>query len=263
MPRCLLRNTSSPFAVEGLERAPDRLCAVSELVYPPVVAAASTAFKALGLKLRVEGGEHVPTSGSAVMASNHVSHLDFIFVGLGARESRRYVRFMAKEPIFAHWLAGPLMRGMHHISVDREAGMQSFRDALAALKAGEVVGLFPEATISRPFEPKEFKTGAERLAKATKSPLIPVGVWGSQRLWTYDEHSSLKQRGVPVSVYVGEPIDPALTGDAAATELRAQVVALVRRAQDEYPDDGTGQWWQPVRLGGTAPAVPAQEEPTL
>ena len=66
--------------------------------------------------------------------------------------------------------------------------MQSFRDALAALKAGEVVGLFPEATISRSFEPKEFKTGAERLAKATKAPLIPVGVWGTQRLWTYDEH---------------------------------------------------------------------------
>lgn len=116
---------------------------MSDYVYPPVVAAALTAFKALGLKLRVEGGEHVPTAGSAVMASNHVSHLDFIFVGLGARQSRRYVRFMAKEPIFAHRVAGPLMRGMHHISVDREAGMQSFRDALAALKAGEVVGLFP------------------------------------------------------------------------------------------------------------------------
>ena len=229
---------------------------MSDYVYPPVVAATLTAFKALGLRLRVEGGENVPLSGPAVMASNHISHLDFIFVGLGARKSHRYVRFMAKEPIFAHRVAGPLMRGMHHISVDREAGMQSFRDALAALKAGEVVGLFPEATISRSFEPKEFKTGAERLAKATKAPLIPVGVWGSQRLWTYDEHSNLKQRKVPVSVYVGEPIEATLRGDAAAAELRSQVTALVRRAQDEYPTDGTGQWWQPERLGGTAPAVP-------
>jgi 1-acyl-sn-glycerol-3-phosphate acyltransferase len=229
---------------------------VSDYVYPPVVAAASVAFKALGLRLRVEGGEHVPTSGPAVMASNHISHLDFIFVGLGARESHRYVRFMAKEPIFAHRVAGPLMRGMHHISVDREAGMQSFRDALAALKAGEVVGLFPEATISRSFEPKDFKTGAERLAKATKAPLIPVGVWGTQRLWTYDERSSLKQRGVAIGVYVGEPIEASLTGEAASTELRQQVIALVRRAQDEYPDDGTGQWWQPERLGGAAPAAP-------
>lgn len=233
---------------------------MSDYVYPPVITAARIAFKALGLNLRVEGSSYIPTSGSAVMASNHISHLDFIFVGLGARPSRRYVRFMAKEPIFAHKVAGPLMRGMHHISVDREAGMQSFRDALSALKAGEVVGLFPEATISRPFEPKGFKTGAERLAKATKSPLIPVGVWGTQRLWTYDEHSTLKQRGVPISVYVGEPIEGSLTGAAAATELRQQVVALVRRAQDEYPDDGAGQWWQPQRLGGTAPAPAETEE---
>jgi 1-acyl-sn-glycerol-3-phosphate acyltransferase len=227
---------------------------VSDYVYPPVIAALRGAFAALGLKIRVEGAQHVPTSGPAVMASNHISHLDFIFVGLGARESRRYVRFMAKESIFAHKVAGPLMRGMHHISVDREAGLQSFRDALAALKAGEIVGLFPEATISRSFEPKEFKSGAERLAKAAKAPLIPVAVWGSQRLWTYDDRASLKQRKVPISIYVGEPIDPAITGEAAATELRARVVELVHRAQDEYPTDGTGQWWQPQRLGGTAPA---------
>ena len=231
-----------------------------DYVYPPVVGGLLAAFKLLSLKVRVEGAHHVPRTGPAVMASNHISHLDFIFVGFGARSSRRYVRFMAKEPIFAHRVAGPLMRGMHHISVDREAGLQSFRDAMAALKAGEVVGLFPEATISRSFEPKEFKSGAERLAKATKAPLIPVAVWGSQRLWTYDDRASLKQRGVPVSVYVGEPVDPSLRGDAANTELRRRVTELVHRAQDEYPSSGVGQWWQPVRLGGTAPAAPADEE---
>jgi 1-acyl-sn-glycerol-3-phosphate acyltransferase len=229
---------------------------VSDFVYPPVTGALKASFAALGLTFRLEGEHHVPTSGPAVMASNHISHLDFIFVGLGARRSHRYVRFMAKKPIFDHWLAGPLMRGMHHISVDREAGSQSFRDALDALKSGEVVGLFPEATISRSFEPKEFKSGAERLAKATKAPLIPVAVWGSQRLWTYDERASLKQRGVPISIYVGEPIDSTLRGDAASDELRKRVIKLVRRAQEEYPDDGTGQWWQPQRLGGTAPPTP-------
>jgi 1-acyl-sn-glycerol-3-phosphate acyltransferase len=187
------------------------------------------------------------------MASNHISHLDFIFAGLGARESKRLVRFMAKESIFANRAAGPLMRGMHHISVDREAGLQSFRDALTALKSGEVVGVFPEATISRSFEPKEFKSGAERLAMAAKVPLLPVALWGSQRLWTYDERASLKQRNVPVSVYVGEPLD--LSGDKAALtqKLRDAVVALVHQAQDEYPDEGKDQWWQPARLGGAAP----------
>jgi len=227
---------------------------VSDLVYPPVIAACRVSFRALGLRLNVQGGEHVPITGGAVLASNHVSHLDFIFAGLGARQAGRHVRFMAKESIFAHRVAGPLMRGMHHIAVDRDAGSASFRDALAAIKSGEVVGIFPEATISRSFEPKEFKSGAERLAAAAKVPLIPVGLWGTQRLWTYDKHSSLKQRGVPVQVFVGEPIDAAAHRKEAAHLLKEAVTALVHRAQQHYPDDGTGQWWQPRRLGGTAPS---------
>jgi 1-acyl-sn-glycerol-3-phosphate acyltransferase len=233
-----------------------------DYVYPPVVTALLATFKMLGLRLQVVGADNVPRRGPAVMASNHISHLDFIFVGLGARRSRRYVRFMAKESIFANRVAGPLMRGMHHISVDREAGLQSYRDALGALKTGEVVGVFPEATISRSFEPKEFKSGAERLAKSSKTPLIPVAVWGSHRLWTYDERASLWQRGVPISIYVGEPIDVSFTGDAANRELRRRVTDLVHRAQDEYPTDGKGQWWQPARLGGTAPAAPPEESPS-
>ena len=225
---------------------------MSDLVYPPVIGVCFAAFKALGLRINVQGGEHIPTSGGAVLASNHISHLDFIFAGLGARQSHRYVRFMAKDTIFKHRLAGPLMRGMHHIAVDRDAGMSSYRDAMAALRAGEVVGVFPEATISRSFEPKQFKSGAERLAAATKVPLIPVALWGTQRLWTYDDRSSLKRRKVPVQVYVGEPIDSSGDRDAVAAELQESVIALLHRAQAEYPDDGVGQWWQPQRLGGSA-----------
>ena len=225
---------------------------MTDLVYPPVIVACFAAFKALGLRINVQGGEHTPTSGGAVMASNHISHLDFIFAGLGARQSGRYVRFMAKDSIFKHRVAGPLMRGMHHIAVDRDAGMGSYRDAMTALRAGEVVGVFPEATISRSFEPKQFKSGAERLAAATKVPLLPVALWGTQRLWTYDDRSSLRQRKVPISIYVGEPIDSSGQRDAVAAELHRSVVALLHRAQAEYPDDGVGQWWQPRRLGGTA-----------
>jgi len=227
---------------------------VSDLVYPPVIATCWVSFKALGLRLNVQGGEHVPTEGGAVLASNHVSHLDFIFAGLGARHAHRHVRFMAKESIFAHRIAGPLMRGMHHIPVDRDAGSASFRDALTALRDGEIVGIFPEATISRSFEPKEFKSGAERLAAAAKVPLIPAALWGTQRLWTYDKRSSLRQRGIPVQVFVGEPIDAAAHRKTAAQLLQDSVKSLVHRAQDEYPDDGTGQWWQPRRLGGAAPS---------
>ena len=226
---------------------------MADVVYPPVIGACQVAFKVLGLRLRVEGGHNVPTSGGAVLASNHISHLDFIFAGLGARAAHRHVRFMAKQSIFSHRIAGPLMRGMHHIPVDRDAGSASFRDGLSALKNGEIVGIFPEATISRSFEPKEFKSGAERLAAVAKVPLIPVGLWGTQRLWTYDDRSTLRQRKVPVHIYVGEPIDAVANRQKAAQMLEEAVTALVHQAQRDYPDDGSGQWWQPQRLGGTAP----------
>jgi len=227
-----------------------------DLVYPPVIGAARVAFFTMGLKLDVRGGEHVPTTGGAVLASNHVSHVDFIFAGLGARPSRRLVRFMAKESIFANRLAGPLMRGMHHISVDRSAGAESFATALSMLRDGEVVGVFPEATISRTFQPKEFKSGAARLAQEAGVPLVPVGLWGTQRLMTYDSHSSLKQRGVPISIYVGPSVDASGTVDDVTARLRAAVIEQVQAAQVSYPDDGTGAWWQPADLGGAAPARP-------
>src|SRR5690242_3506133 len=157
---------------------------MSDLVYPPVIALAKTLFRVLDLRITVDGAANVPRTGGAVIACNHVSYLDFIFCGLGAHESRRLVRFMAKQSIFSHRIGGPLMRGMHHIPVDSDAGLAADRAALAALKAGEVVGVFPEATISQSFTVKEIKSGAARLAAAAKVPLIPMALWGTQRLWT-------------------------------------------------------------------------------
>ena len=226
---------------------------MADFVYPPVIAALRGSFLALGLKIDLQGTGNVPRTGAVVLASNHISHLDFIFAGLAARPAKRYVRFMAKKSVFENKVAGPLMRGMHHIAVDRDAGTASIREALGALRAGEAVGIFPEATISRSFEPKEFKTGAVRIAKGGKAPIVPVAVWGTQRLWTYDEHSSLKQRGVPITVIAGEPIDSSGDPEAATQELRKRVTEMVHFAQESYPDDGAGQWWQPARLGGTAP----------
>jgi 1-acyl-sn-glycerol-3-phosphate acyltransferase len=224
-----------------------------ELVYPPVVLAGYAAFGALRMKVRVLGAEHISRSGGAVLASNHVSYLDFIFAGFAARPSGRLVRFMAKESVFRNPVAGPLMRGMKHIPVDRSAGAASYRHAVEALAAGEVVGVFPEATMSRSLEPKAFKTGAVRMADEAGVPLIPLAIWGTQRFYSYDSRSNLLQLGVPVEIRVGAPVDASGDPDEATARLRAAVIDLVRRAQDDYPENGTGQWWQPARLGGTAP----------
>ena len=125
-----------------------------EPVYTPVLGVAKALFAAQGLKFTVTGAHNVPTSGGAVLMINHLSYLDFAYAGLAAYPSRRLVRFMAKDQVFRHKISGPLMRGMHHIPVDRAAGAASFREAVDALRSGEIVGVFPEATISRSFELK-------------------------------------------------------------------------------------------------------------
>ncbi|WP_433215208.1 lysophospholipid acyltransferase family protein [Microtetraspora malaysiensis] len=228
---------------------------MAEIVYPPVIRTALVVFKALDLKIRIEGAEHVPTTGGAVLASNHVSYLDFIFAGLAAWPSRRLVRFMAKKEVFANPVAGPLMRGMHHISVDRSAGAGAFGAAVRALKDGEIVGNFAEATISRSFTIKDIKNGPVRMAADAGVPLIPVAVWGPHRLWTKGRPRRLLQRHVPVTILVGEPMYPEPGTPLADTtaELRQRMSELLDRAQRTYPEIPPGVWWQPVHLGGTAP----------
>lgn len=230
---------------------------MSEIVYPPIIALAKGLFRAFDLRLRVEGGEHVPAYGGAVIACNHVSYLDFIFCGLGARQSKRLVRFMAKEAVFRHRVSGPLMRGMHHIPVDRAAGASSYRAAVAALRRGELVGVFPEATISRSFVLKELKSGAARMAIEAGVPLVPMVTWGGQRLLTKGHPRQLR-RHVPVTIMLGEPLRPR-PGDrpqevtaALATRLRA----LADDVQASYPGAPSGpddDWWLPAHLGGSAP----------
>ncbi|SCL18187.1 1-acyl-sn-glycerol-3-phosphate acyltransferases [Micromonospora nigra] len=231
-----------------------------EFVYPPVVAAAKTMFRVLDLKITVEGAHHVPRSGGAVMASNHVSYLDFIFCGLGAQDSKRLVRFMAKKSVFTHKVSGPLMRGMRHIPVDRRAGAGSYSAAVTALRAGEVVGVFPEATISRSFVVKEIKSGATRMARDADVPVLPVALWGGQRLWTKGRPRTLTRRHVPITIIIGEPMQPADYPDtnAMTADLKVRLTELVDRAQRNYPDSPAGpedSWWQPKHLGGTAPTL--------
>lgn len=100
-----------------------------ERVYAPVIAVTKSVFRAQGLKFTIVGEDNVPSSGGAVMAINHLSYFDFTYAGLAAQRSKRYVRFMAKQSIFQHKIAGPLMRSMKHIPVDRAAGASSYREA--------------------------------------------------------------------------------------------------------------------------------------
>jgi 1-acyl-sn-glycerol-3-phosphate acyltransferase len=233
-----------------------------EYVYPPVIRAMLGAFRILDLKVDVRGADRIPRSGGAVLASNHISYLDFIFAGAAALPAGRKVRFMAKKEVFDNKISGPLMRGMRHIPVDREAGLSSYRQALDYLKSGEIVGVFGEATISRSFMIKDLKNGAVRMAQAADVPLIPVVLWGTQRMWTKGRPRRLWQRHLPITVLVGEPMYPkkGQNSNELTAELHARLSALLDEAQSGYPDKPAGptdSWWLPAHLGGTAP-TPAQ-----
>lgn len=231
---------------------------MADLVYPPVITAVRGFWKYLGLKLDFNGIEHLPdrNHGGAIIAINHISYLDFALAGTAALPMKRYVRFMAKKELFDNKIAGPLLRGMHHISVDRSNGSASFVQALRALRDGEIIGIFPEGTISVSFEIKELKTGVVRLAQGAGVPVIPTIVWGSQRIWTKKVKRDLRRKGVPISVTFGEPIYFEKDGNVEEGEalLRKTMVAMLHKVQENYPDSHEGQRWAPVRLGGSAPA---------
>ncbi len=229
---------------------------MADLVYPPVIVAIKTLWKYLGLRFDFQGEENIPRNGGAILAINHVSYFDFAITGTAALPAGRYVRFMAKKEIFNNKLAGPLMRGMHHINVDRENGSASFVAALRALKSGEIIGIFPEGTISTSFEIKGLKSGAVRLAMGAGVPIIPTVIWGSQRVWTKGVKRNLKRKKFPVSVSFGQPITYVKGDDvdAAESDLREILLTMLHEVQEKYPDSHVGQRWAPTRLGGTAPA---------
>ncbi len=234
-----------------------RIAVVRDVTYRIVIAGVRLIFRALGLRITVLGAEHVPRHGGAVLASNHVSYLDFTFVGLAGRAQGRFVRFMSKEAVFDPPLVGTIMRAMGHIAVDRSNGVAALRSGVRKARAGEVVGVFPEATISRSYTIKETKPGAAAIAIWEQVPLIPVVVWGSQRILTTGPKWSLR-RGKALTILVGEPMHPAADADpyAVTRDLHTRLEELLEQAMDGYPDvprTAADRWWLPATRGGAAP----------
>ena len=231
---------------------------MAELVYPPALNTARALMRAMDWHVDVTGVEHLPRHGGAVVACNHVSFLDFLFLGVTVSvRSGRFMRFLAKREIFDNPVGGPFMRSMNHVAVDRSQGGAAYDEALAALANGEMLAVFPEATISRSFRVKQLKTGAARLAVARQVPLVPAAVWGGQRLWTKGRPRRLR-RHMPISLEFGEPLRPSETDDPGevSAQLRDRMAYLAENVQRNYPDRPLGEndnWWQPAYLGGGAP----------
>ena len=229
---------------------------MADPTYYTIIGLGHVWFKAMDFRFRVTGQDNIPRTGGAILAINHISYVDFLMAGYAAWGARRLTRFMAKRETFDHKVTGPIMRGCRHISVDRGGdGQKAYDEALRYLGSGEVVGLFPEATISRSFLIKELKTGAVRMAAQADVPLIPVIVWGTQRLYTKDHPRDLS-RHKTISVSIGTPIDPqGATAVEKTAELRQAMGKVLDTAIREYPaeEQPPGSWWLPAAYGGSAP----------
>lgn len=232
-----------------------------EPVYRSIIGLARTVFFAQGLRFDVRGAERIPAEGGAVIAINHTGYMDFTYAGLPARTAKRYIRFMAKKEVFDNSISGPIMRALRHIPVDRSAGADSYKSALEYLHRGELVGVYPEATISRSFEIKEFRSGAGRMAIEAGVPIIPMVIWGAQRVWTKGHPKRLGRTNTPIRIAVGEPIPPPpargdLAGEAAVLtdRVRSTMQRMLSELQQGYPNE-PGAYWVPARLGGGAPTL--------
>ncbi len=228
-----------------------------EPVYGTVIQVARMLWRLQGLTFKVTGVENLPVTGGAVVAINHTSYFDFTFAGLPAYQQHlgRKVRIMAKKEVFDDTVTGPIMRSLRHIQVDRTSGAESFERACQVLTEGEFVGVYPEATISRSFEIKEFKSGAARMAIAADVPIVPHIVWGAQRIWTKGHPKDMWRPKVPISVAVGEPIPPTLPATELTALLHSRMQHLLEQVQDDYGPHPPGEFWVPHRLGGGAPSL--------
>jgi len=207
------------------------------------------------------GAGRLPAKGAAVLAINHTAYVDFVYVGLEVyRQDRRQVRFMGKVELSGNPVLRWAMRGCGVILVNRSAGHDSYVMAVDELRRGEVVGIYPEATISRSFELKTFKSGAARMALEADVPIVPAIVWGAQRIATKGRPKHLGRTKTPVVVSIGDPIAPVGTTDELTARLRESMQALLLDVQAAYGAHPAGEDWVPVRLGGSAPTRDEADE---
>ncbi len=208
-----------------------------------------------GFKRRIAGLEHIPERGPVLLASNHISLFDPIVVAhLGDLRGRR-VRFLAMAELFSKPFPRWFFTTLGHIPVER--GSQNARASLTAaqakLRAGECVGIFPEGGISRDLEPRPGQTGTARLAQWTGVPVVPIGIWGSQRVKAPGHESSYRFR-LPIYTSIGPPLRVAEDEDVheATDRIMTAICAEVAKARTGYPGPRRGEdrWW--VRAPETA-----------
>lgn len=188
----------------------------------------------------ISGVENIPAEGAAIVVANHRSYFDPMALGMALAKRGRPVRFLGKKEVFDAPIVGQVARAMGGIRVERGTGSdEPLAEAAAALEMGELVALMPQGTIPRGpafFDPVlKGRWGAARLAALTGAPVIPVGLWGTERVWPRSERlpNLLALRHPPrVTVTVGPPV-AGLTGRSAEADTKRMMSAIAKQLPPE------------------------------
>jgi putative phosphoserine phosphatase/1-acylglycerol-3-phosphate O-acyltransferase len=204
----------------------------------------------------IAGVENVPARGPVLLASNHRSYFDVAALALVAGDIGRPVRFLGKKEIFDAPVVGTLARALGGIPVDRgSASGEPLRAAESALKAGDVVIVLPQGTIPRGhdfFDPVlHGKTGTARLAAVTGAAVVPVGLWGTEKVWPRSSRVpdfTLVRNPPNVRVRIGKPLALGLTDAKADTETIMTAISALLPPESRVRHEPT-----PEELARTKP----------
>jgi 1-acyl-sn-glycerol-3-phosphate acyltransferase len=229
-------------------------------VYRIVNGVGRLALRALAVDVRWSGVEHVPLEGPVLLAATHESYPDFVFVEKAAVTRGRFVRFMSRHDVWEVPVVPWFMDRMRHVPVDRQAPAHAYLRARSLLRRGEAVCAFPEAGVSFSYTVRPLMRGVVSLARETGVPVVPVGVWGTQRIfsvgnpdapidWTRGRRVDLAF-GAPV--YVG-PGDDLTERTHELGHLLTDLLEGIQRMPEHRPRPGEVAQWYPAHLGGQAP----------
>ncbi|MFL6173660.1 MAG: lysophospholipid acyltransferase family protein [Marmoricola sp.] len=233
---------------------------MDDRVYRGVNLLGNVLLRGLRIDVRSSGLEHLARTGPVILAANHVGYPDFVFVEKAAVQRDRYVRFLTRYDVWRPGVVARAMDAMGHVPVDRAAPVTAYLRARRLLEAGEAVGIFPEAGISYSYTVRSLMRGAAALARETGAPVVPVAIWGSQRIFSVgvpDPPPDLT-RGRRIDVAFGEPFAVAAGDDLveATTRLGHTLTGMLEALQtmpEHRPRPGEIASWYPAHLGGRAP----------
>jgi putative phosphoserine phosphatase/1-acylglycerol-3-phosphate O-acyltransferase len=222
------------------------------------------------VRFDVDGIENIPERGPGIVVGNHRSYFDPLALGFTAGRIGRPLRFLGKKEVFDVPVAGQLMSALGGIRVDRGSGSDEPLAAAAdALAAGQLVAIMPQGTIPRGrafFDPElKGRWGTAKLAAMSKAPVIPVGLWGTEKVWPRNARvpNVLNITDPPtVRIRVGPPVELKYRSvDADTRRIMDAIVDLLPAEAREHKEPTPEELARSLPPGGSERAGEAERRP--